>query len=575
MPVTYLSVSEPRSVLDRPWRRPGRLAYAGERLRGIVRPPVTIQPAPAGIVVLNDEPVVVRDGTVLRANVFLPDPAQAGEGPFPVILCAHPYGKDRLPRLQRGRWRLDVQYHAMRQTEPLAFSELTSWESPDPAFWTAEGYALVNLDVRGAGHSEGVGALLSAQEGRDIADAVQWAAAQPWSTGAVGMLGVSYLAISQYEAAAQQPEALRAIAPWEGFTDAYRDLFTPGGIPERGFSRLWTTIAERASRVSESIGRRRAAHPLRDAWWQAMVPGLERIEVPLLVCTSFSDSALHSRGSFRAFARAASAQRHAYTHRGGKWATFYSAEAKQAQRRFFARHLKGEQSAELPPVRLEVRESRAVVAQLREENEWPLARTRWTELHLGPEGLQPEPPGRPVRATFDARRRALAFDHVFDQDTELTGPMSLRLRIGIDRGDDVDLFVGVEKRDAEDRFVPFEGSYGYGRDLVARGWLRASLRRLDPEQSAVGLPVQAFTGREPLSPGRPVDVEIGLSESSTLFRAGERLRLLVSGRQLGPRNPLFGQFPSLYRASAPVRLTVHCGGTAASVLTVPVIPPPA
>ncbi len=83
---------------------------------------------------------------------------------------------------------------------------------------------MVNADLRAAGRSEGQASLLSDQEGQDVHDLVEWAGAQPWSTGRVGLLGVSYLAISQYKAAARRPSHLRAICPCEGFTDTYQDL---------------------------------------------------------------------------------------------------------------------------------------------------------------------------------------------------------------------------------------------------------------------------------------------------------------------------------------------------------------
>ena len=185
---------------------------------------------------LHDLPVVVRDGITLRVNVVLP----SGGGRFPVLMSAHPYGKDNLPQRRGRRYRVSVQYRLLRQTGRVRFSSLTGWEAPDPAWWAAQGYAVVNCDLRGAGTSEGSASLLSDQEGADVHDLIGWAAAQPWSTGVVGMLGVSYLAISQWKAAALRPPGLKAICPWEGFTDAYRDLLRPGGIREDGFVRLWS-----------------------------------------------------------------------------------------------------------------------------------------------------------------------------------------------------------------------------------------------------------------------------------------------------------------------------------------------
>ncbi len=148
------------------------------------------------------------------------------------------------------------------------------------------------------------------------------------------MSGVSYLAISQYAAAALRPPALKAIVPWEGFTDAYRDLAFPGGVREKGFLRLWSAGVRRSTRQSYDMMAMGDAHPLRDEFWQSLVPDLSAITIPMLVCGSFSDHNLHTRGSFRAFQQTNSRTAHLYTHRGGKWATYYSAPARAAQLAF-------------------------------------------------------------------------------------------------------------------------------------------------------------------------------------------------------------------------------------------------
>ena len=77
--------------------------YARARLRGIARPPVTVTEPPAGIRFERDVGVEVRDGTTLRVNIFRPE----AEGQVPVLMCAHPYGKDGLPRKTRRGWRFD------------------------------------------------------------------------------------------------------------------------------------------------------------------------------------------------------------------------------------------------------------------------------------------------------------------------------------------------------------------------------------------------------------------------------------------------------------------------------------
>jgi uncharacterized protein len=246
--------------LDRPWHRPGAAWYALGRLPALLHPPVSVYEPPEGsLSVLRDLPVVVRDGTTLRVNIVLP----SGGGRFPVLMSAHPYGKDNLPQRRSCGYRVSVQYRLLRQTGPVRFSSLTGWEAPDPAWWAAQGYAVVNCDLRGAGTSGGSASLLSDQEGEDVCDLIGWATAQPWSTGAVGLLGVSYLAISQWKAAALRPPGLKAICPWEGFTDAYRDLLRPGGIREDGFVRLWSR-ALRGVRQRYRLAEQQPRHPLRD-----------------------------------------------------------------------------------------------------------------------------------------------------------------------------------------------------------------------------------------------------------------------------------------------------------------------
>ena len=127
---------------------PGAARYALGRLPGLLHPPVNVyQPSAGSLSVRRDLPVVVRDGVTLRVNVVLP----AGGGRFPVLMSAHPYGKDIPPR-RRGRgYRVSFQYRILRQTGPVRFSVLTGWEAPDPAWWAGQGYAVVNCDLRGAG----------------------------------------------------------------------------------------------------------------------------------------------------------------------------------------------------------------------------------------------------------------------------------------------------------------------------------------------------------------------------------------------------------------------------------------
>jgi putative CocE/NonD family hydrolase len=148
--------------------------------------------------------------------------------------------------------------------------------------------------------------------------------------------------------------------------------------------------------------------------------------------------------------------------------------------------------------------------------------------------------------------------------------MALRLFLEARRAEDVYLFVGVQKLRGG-RVVPFEGSYGFGFDRVNTGWLKASLRKLDPDQTRPWWPGHAYDEAQPLELGEVVAVNIALPPSATFFRKGEQLRLVVQGRWFSIRNPLFGQFPAAYERGPRGSCVLLCGGTHGAQLSIPVI----
>ncbi len=272
----------------------------------------------------RDLRVPMRDGVNLLANLFRPPTEQA----LPVIVSVTPYGKDKLPdRLIGFLMRLSgVRFGQINR------SRLTGFESPDPAHWVQQGYAILQADVRGMHKSEGRAGVLRPQDAEDYFDLIEWAAAQPWCTGRVGLMGVSYLAMSQWCVAALRPPHLCAIVPWEGVTDLYRELAFHGGIPETKFVPTWFKFRIKRGRnrkfpLAEDFLLERDRHPLDDAYWASKRPLLEKIDVPALVCASWSDQGLHTRGSIAAFERISSRQRWLFTHGRKKWETFTADEA--------------------------------------------------------------------------------------------------------------------------------------------------------------------------------------------------------------------------------------------------------
>ena len=158
------------------------------------------------IVVNFDVPTTMRDGTILRANVYRP----AGEGKWPVLLTRLPYGKD----LPGG----------------TAFL--------DPAQVARRGYVVVVQDTRGRAASEGewMPFFYEAQDGYDT---VEWAAQLPASDGSVGMYGISYFGFTQWATAILQPPALKAMVPAQTWNDPFNGVSFRGGALELGVQGGW------------------------------------------------------------------------------------------------------------------------------------------------------------------------------------------------------------------------------------------------------------------------------------------------------------------------------------------------
>ena len=265
---------------------------APEELGG--RPPQYRDSIEDRVLIEQDVPVRMRDGVHIYVDVFRPADEKR---PVPSLIAWGPYGK-------HGPTRMDKQFPNAGITAKL--SAYTAFEAPDPLLWVAKGYAVLNVDPRGTWFSEGTASYLSPEEAQDEYDLIEWAGTQSWSNGKVGLIGVSYLACSQWNVAATNPPHLAAINPWEGWSDSYREVVRHGGIPETSF---WPYLPERWGRSKtqvEDLLRETAEHLSYDAFWTSKAADLSKITVPAYVVASWTDQGLHTRGTLEGFKKISS-----------------------------------------------------------------------------------------------------------------------------------------------------------------------------------------------------------------------------------------------------------------------------
>jgi predicted acyl esterase len=568
-----------------------------------------------GMLIQWDVPIAMDDGLVLCADVFRP-PA---DGRYPVILSYGPYAKglafqDGYP----SAWQRMIAEHP--DVAYGSSNKYQNWEVVDPEKWVPDGYACVRVDSRGAGRSPGHLDPFSARETRDFYACVEWAGTQPWSSGKVGLNGVSYYGINQWHVASLQPPHLAAMCVWEGAADWYRDMTRHGGIlntfwanwfdmqvksvqyglGERGpLSRVTgkpvcgdETLSDRQLAANRcEFGDQILAHPLDDEYHRARSAVWENITVPFLSAANWGGQGLHPRGNFEAYMRAASSQKWLEAHGLEHWTHFYTDYGVKLQKRFFGHFLKGEATGwdRQPRVQLQVRHVDRFVE--RHEQEWPIARTRWTKLYLDTAGTLNREPSRSAEAvSFDALGEGLTFlSRPVESATEITGPLAARLYVSSSTTD-ADLFLIFRVFTPDLREVVFMGAID-PHTPVAQGWLRASQRKLDPRMSTLWRPYHTHDVHQPLRPGEIVPLEVELWPTSIVVPAGHRLALTVRGRDYeyakttGARlsnfkNELKGCGPFLHddprdrpKAVFGGRTTLHTGPQHPAYVLVPIVPP--
>jgi hypothetical protein len=505
--------------------------------------------------ILWNEAIRMDDGIELRADVYLPE----REARYPVILSCGPYGKGyAFEESHPAAWEALVSAHP--ETLEGSSNRYQAWEVVDPEKWVPEGYAVVRVDSRGAGASPGLLDPWSPRETQDLYHCIEWAGTQSWSSGKVGMTGISYYAMNAWQVACLQPPHLAAFCAWEGSSDHYREALRHGGIASRFLS---TWFQRAVVRVQHGLGERgpksratgepvcgydrisdeelranrvdyeryMAEHALDDAECRARSPDWSKVKAPFLSAANWGGQGLHTRGNFEGFLQAASRDKWLEAHGGAHWENFYTRDGERLQRRFFGHFLKGEDTgwAKQPRVELKIRHPGEKFV-VRHENEWPLERTRWTRFYLnaGRMSLERSEPGISKEISYETHGEGLLFELTLQESIELTGPVAAKLFLSSQRTD-ADVFLALRVFAPDGGEVTFRGSND-PRTPVGLGWLRASHRKLDPQKSLPYRPWHAHDEIQKLVPGEVVELDIEIWPTCIVIPAGYRLALAVRGK---------------------------------------------
>lgn len=513
--------------------------------------------AEEGIICMQDVPVKMRDGVTLYVDIYLPEEKKK----YPLIISWSFYGKR--PFDVQSDWQI-------MGVPPGAVSNMSKFESPDPGYWCRKGYAVANADPRGIGHSEGDYIQFGIQDGKDGYDFIEWAAEQSWCNGRTALSGNSCVAMTQWRIASQQPPHLVCIAPWEGTSDMYRESMCEGGIPAESFIRLVMKEAIGPNYI-DSMPENFKVYPFIDhPYWKDKDPIWKNIRIPAYVTACWNH--FHLRGSVNGFRKIKSTKKWLRVHRDFEWPDAYSNQYLEELECFFARYLKQERNGwELTSkIRIEVQDVGAFNYQTnREEDRFPLKRTQYKKLYLDATdmSMKAHPVEEEAKAVYESKKEEVTFDYRFEEDTELTGYMKLRLYVAAESYDDMDLFINVQKVSTTGEFLPItvfdEPHPGVW------GKMRVSRRKLDEKLSTDYNPVQAHTCDEKLKTNEIVPVDIEINPTSRFWHKGQSIRVQIAGRYI--RENWFE--PLVWDEDNEGNHLIYTGGKNESYLQIPVVPP--
>jgi putative CocE/NonD family hydrolase len=473
------------------------------------------------------------------------------------------------------------------------------------------GYAYVGVNVRGTGSSEGVYSYYQPIEGPDGAEVVEWAAAQPWSTGNVGMIGSSYGGHTQIKVAALQPPHLKAIVPIATEGSEYRDEGMAGGLFNAGLLGHWTfrvqpdmarTGAEdrmknggdkegpsiRENQPENAAFYEVLQHPLYDEWWHArsLDTMAGQVNVPTLIMHAWQDEWIRPNGAARLFKLLGSEHKRLVFQNGPHGLGVYPLIQRE-QIRWLDRWVKGESNgveAEAPvTVFWEVQapdgdRTRAVPSWTTTYSTWPAPNLKWSLLYLTASGeLSGENPDTNtahgiLKYLYPMGTELVGNNEQFAQAPYPLGALSYRTApmtadMSLLGSPQLTLYFSCEQTDTDFMFMLKDIDPAGNTLFLQRTVLRASMRRIDRARSTPDELIQFFTEKSELVPGEIYEVTLSLSAIGHVARKGHQIELSILAPSPTP-NPVWGFLP----ISAPSLNAVYHSTQYPSTLLLPVVP---
>ncbi|PXY22997.1 hydrolase [Prauserella muralis] len=419
--------------------------------------------------------VPVRDGSVIACRLYRP----AAEGRFPGIVYEYTAYAGNAEEFGRGA-----------------------------AYFVSRGYNALVCQARGSGDSPGHLDPFSPQEQRDNYDVIEWFAAQPWSTGQIGQMGVSYGGHSSLLVAVNQPPHLEAIIPINGIHDWYANTIYRGGIYSARIRGWQQAVAPHTLRTY-------AEHPLYDDFWRgrSVMARWDRLTVPTLEINGWYDR--YRDGMVKNF----QARPGNVWLVSGPWEHGYPAGQPGdiglgGYLAWWDHWLRDDPRAPLPRAKVtsyEIPEPGAGTGW-RQFGQWPPADARTVRLSLGADATLTRGRTRPGIQYFDvntdtepagAGERLRYQSRPLRRDVVLAGSITATVRASF-TADDGAVAVVVED-------VAPDGS----AVRITAGWLKAS-HRAGHERLA------------PVEPGRVYTLPVHVWPTHYRLSAGHRLRVTIS-----------------------------------------------